>query len=138
MSELVLPPHLSRILWYTSWSNFIASLYGLYRGQTHMVPYSLGVWATSLLYWRHPTYGWQRTLDMIYCPIAIGQHLYKAWSTDMWLQYYILMAFGLSCYPLSRHYHWTRGDAYTGTILHSMIHIIPNIAGLLLYSTTIP
>jgi hypothetical protein len=98
-----------------------------------MVPFVYAIWATSLLYWRHPTYGFRRNLDMIVVPTGIIYHIYRAWYTHVWLQFYLFLGFGLSFYPLSCYLHWKQKDIEMATLSHAMVHIIPNSAVIFLY-----
>ena len=65
-----LRPEQYHYLWKTSWCFLVATLYGAYKGHYAMLFAPGGVFITSILFWRKPTYGWLRDLDMYYVKLA--------------------------------------------------------------------
>ena len=52
-------------------------------------------------------------------------------------RYYIISAFAALCYPLSHYFH-NNGHEYMGTLMHSYIHILGNVALFVIFSGDIP
>lgn len=117
----------------------IASLFGLSgvyavkRGLFPLALLPLGVWFTSINYWRKPTYGLRRNIDIFFGLFALAiQLMYSHNSTHALLYRYITLS-ALVFYPISwllyiYEYFWL------ATIAHSMLHVFPNLANVILCS----
>ena len=92
-----------------------------------------GVFLTSLNYWRLPTYGWRRNLDVGYvCGALIYQNI-RAYNMPDAVPYYYLIGIGSLFYPLSN-YLYKKKCYWGSTCTHCMLHIVANIANAVLYS----
>ncbi len=110
-----------------------AAAYGFYRGHylSSIVPTC--VFLTSMNYWRHPTYGWRRNADVLCVICAFLTMLVVAYNATYGQRYYILITLAAFCYPLS-HYFTNQDMEHMGTLMHSYMHILGNLALFILFS----
>jgi hypothetical protein len=112
----------------------ISGIYALKNEQYGFATGPLGVFITSINYWRKPTYGLRRNIDMCWCLIALFgalQYSYISIHGSTWR--YIMSGSLLLFYPLgwilyTYEYFWL------ATIIHSMLHVFPNLANVILCS----
>jgi hypothetical protein len=112
----------------------ISGIYALKNKQYGFATGPLGVFVTSINYWRKPTYGLRRNIDMCWCLIALFgalQYSYISIHGSTWR--YIMSGSLLLFYPLgwilyTYEYFWL------ATIVHSMLHVFPNLANVILAS----
>jgi hypothetical protein len=121
-----------------SFLSFLSSIYALYCGVYDLAIVPGGVFLTSVNYWRYPIHGWRRNLDMGYVASALIYQNYRAYymateGHDYILLYYALMFFSIGCYPVSLHLH-KKKDLRGSTYVHCLLHVVANIANLVLYS----
>lgn len=120
-----------------SFISFLSFIYALYCGVYDLAIIPGGVFLTSANYWRYPIHGWRRNLDMGYVTFALTYQNYRAYymateGHDYILLYYALMFFSMTCYPVSLHLH-KKKDLWGSTYVHCLLHIVANIANLVLY-----
>ena len=120
-----------------SFLSFLSSIYALYCGVYDLAIVPGGVFLTSVNYWRYPIHGWRRNLDMSYVASALVYQNYRAYymateGHDYILLYYALMFFSMICYPVSLHLH-KKKDLWGSTYVHCLLHVVANIANLVLY-----
>ncbi len=136
MSELgdyILYPAQSKCIWRVSLLFLLSCSYALYRGHYTLAVVPGGVLLTSLNYWRKPTYGWRRNLDMAFVLSALIYQNIRAYHMTNAVPYYHLMIFGASLYPIGNYLH--KKKYYWGsTFTHCMLHIVANISNMVLYS----
>ena len=138
--ELVLPKPNANIIWRVAWCSFFTSIYALSHPDTiyfAIIPAS--VFATSLNYWRDPVReSWRRKTDMmiVYSGIS-SQSLYVyLYLTDKkviqynYLYFYLIFT-SFMCYLISE-YYLKRDRIWPATYFHACIHIIANIANIVL------
>jgi hypothetical protein len=133
--SLVLPPEHYWFLWSLSWLSLVSALYAVYRGYYDLACVPGGVWITSINYWRYPDYSWRRYVDIAYVHIALVYQALRAYNAEYWIAYYIILAMGMICFPISVYFHKRR--PWTSTILHGMVHILGNVSNFVLYSGSI-
>jgi len=123
------------VLWRSSWSSGISCVYALYQNKLYWAPIPALVLLTSLNYWKNPRNGsWEQRLDISCVGIALIHHLTVAYYTKMYIPYYMLISIASSCFPIS-YYYYFKNDMWTSTYYHCALHVIANIANLVLYST---
>ena len=128
-------PDQAAVLWCSSWLSGLSSLYAIYQGNIHFVPFSATTFLTSLNYWKNPRFGsWEQRLDISCVGISLMHHLTVAYYTEIYIQYYTLISIAACCYPVS-YYYYFKNDKWTSTYCHCALHVIATIANLLLYST---
>eukprot|EP01134_Creolimax_fragrantissima_P008651 CFRG8656 len=94
---------------------------------------NLGVWLTSVNYWRKPTIGFRRTLDICVVHVAFWVHIYHSiYATALNSIYYVVVVAGLACYRNARRYHF-QGNYEYDSRWHCTMHVIGNISNMILY-----
>ena len=118
-----------------SFLSFLSSIYAIYCECYDLAPVPGGVFLTSVNYWRRPTYGWRRNLDMGYVTCAVIYQNYRAYymTSEIVWWYYFFMFLGVICYPVSV-YLYKKKDLWGSTYVHCLLHVVANIANVLLYS----
>ena len=100
-----------------SFLSFLSSIYAIYCDCYDLAVVPGGVFLTSVNYWRRPTYGWRRNLDMGYVASALIYQNYHAYHSYYYMMnldqsiallYLALMLFGIGCYPTSIYLHKKR------------------------------
>ena len=133
MMECILYPEQYKLIYNLSFLSLGSSIYAVYNGHYDLAICASGVFLTSINYWRKPTYSWRRYLDMTYVKFALIYQLYKAYRSQYMIHYYVIMIFAVSFYPLGV-YYYKKQLYWHSTYAHSALHIISNIANLVLYS----
>ena len=120
-------------LWCTSWGSLFSSIYGLRRG--HVIAVLPGcIFITSINYWRDPvSNSYRRYIDIstvVICLTCQNAYVIQAQYAQI---YYILIGCGILCYPVAKYFSY-RQQYWSSVIAHSMIHIVCNIANIIIYS----
>ena len=141
----------SSFIFRVSFISFLSSIYALHCECYDLAAVPGGVFLTSVNYWRNPVYGWRRNLDMSYVAAALTYQNYRAYhllspsspssppspssssQLPALLTYYTLMGIGIGCYQLSVHLY-KKKDIWSSTYVHCMVHVLANIANVLLYN----
>jgi hypothetical protein len=128
-----------------SFLSFLSSIYAIYCDCYDLAIVPGGVFLTSVNYWRRPTYGWRRNLDMGYVASALiyqNYHAYHAYHAYYYMMnldqsfallYLALMLFSIGCYPVSV-YLYKKKDIWGSTYVHCLLHVVANIANVVLYN----
>jgi hypothetical protein len=111
----------------------LSGIYALKRGNYGFAVGTLGLWLTSINYWRYPTYGLRRNIDICWRLIALFGALQYSYISIHGLTWRYIMAISLLFYPFGwilyiYEYFWM------ATIVHSMLHVFPNLANIILAS----
>lgn len=131
--DCILPEAQCAIIYKTSFLSFGSSLYAVYNGCYQLSVCPLGVFLTSINYWRKPDYSWRRYLDIGVVKCALLTQMYKAYGTRYMYHYYGLTAVAIGFYQLGVHYY-KQQKYWESTYAHCALHIFANIANLFLYS----
>lgn len=129
------PKH-SRILWRASWLFLGTAAYATYQQHYDLAVAPMGIFLTSINYWRHPTYCPRRTADIICVWLATGYTLTRALTAQHSIIFYIGYAIAFTCYPISNMY-LKQGNHYHSAILHALMHLFSNISNIILFSGSI-
>lgn len=123
----------SAYLWATSWCSLVSSLYGLYHCRwIAILPYC--VFCTSLNYWRDPIpHSPRRYIDIATVLVSASTQIYWSQHMENYVPYLRITIIGLSFYPFARILSYN-GLLWPSVIVHSMLHIVGNIANVVLYS----
>jgi hypothetical protein len=134
---MILPIDQSRYLWKTSWLSLLSGSYGIYMKHYDLAVIPLGVFITSLNYWRKPIYGWRRNIDITYVTIGLLYQLNTSFYADNKTKtlYFLLSLLSATLYPIS--IITFKKSMWISTIIHSGIHIIGNISNIILYNGNI-
>lgn len=131
--ECILYPEQYKLIYKISFLSLGSSIYAAYNGYYGLSICPGGVFLTSINYWKYPDYSWRRYLDMSYVKLALIYQLYKAYGCQYMVQYYSLMFLATSMYPLGI-YYYKKNLFWHSTYAHCTLHIIANIANIVLYS----
>lgn len=131
-SGMILPPDQAAFLWGLSWLSLLAGILAITRAYYDLAAVPLGVWVTSLNYWRKPILGWRRMVDMAYVNFALIYQLYRAYTAENAVLYYTIVAVAVCCYPLS--VYAVKYSSWAATLIHGFVHILGNISNIILYS----
>jgi hypothetical protein len=131
--ECILFPEQYKIIYYISFLSIGSSMYAIYNGYYYLSFCPGGVFLTSINYWIYPDFSWRRYLDMTYVKLALIYQLYKAYGSQYMIHYYLLMFVAVSMYPLGI-YYYQKKLFWHSTYVHCILHIISNIANVILYS----
>jgi len=131
--ECILYPEQYKLIYNISFLSLGSSMYAVYNGYYDLSVCPGGVFLTSINYWIYPDDSWRRYLDMIYVSLALNYQLYKAYDSQYMIPYYSIMFAATSMYPLGIYYYKKR-LFWHSTYAHCALHIISNIANIVLYS----
>jgi hypothetical protein len=124
----------SNYLWTTSWFSLAASLYGLYNQHQIAILPSF-IFITSINHWRNPVHNsWRRRADIITVVSCIYLQRIFGMNLEYYPQYLTILTIGLSFYPLALYFS-RNNQTWKSVISHSTIHIVGNIANIVLYSS---
>jgi len=130
---LVIPKKQANYLFALSWVSLASGLYAIYRGYYDLSAVPLGVWLTSINYWRHPDYSWRRYFDMAYVHLAMIFQIWRAVGAENMKEYYILLAVACLFFPIGVYFH-QNNNQWGSTICHGQVHVFGNISNFVLYS----
>ena len=142
---LSLPLPQANFIWRCAWFSVSSAIYAASASATastattHLAVVPASVFATSLLYWRNPVRNsWRRTLDMAVVFSGVTYQTYYAFrhirDTPAMKIYSALIGCSAACYVLSQ-YFMGRGLLWPATYAHASIHLVANVANLVLYDT---
>ena len=133
-SGLVLPPDQSGFLWNLSWLSLASGVYGITQGHYNLVVVPIGVWITSINYWRSPDYSWRRYMDIYFVHISLSYHLFLSLHAEYRFQYWVCLGAAIAFYPLGCYLHLHNESLSLSTLCHGMVHILGNVSNVILYS----
>ena len=139
MQSCILEPEYASCIYRISFISFLSSIYAIQCECYDLAAVPGGVFLTSINYWREPVYGWRRNLDMSYVACALIYQTYRAYhllsssQSQALLAYYTLTGVGMMCYCLSLHLY-KKKDIWGSTYVHCLVHVLANIANVVLYS----
>jgi len=132
-SGLVLPPPHALLLWRLSWISCISGVYAIARGHYALAPVPLGVWLTSINYWRHPVQNSiRRKIDISYVLLSLTYQLQRSLNAQYVIYYWIIMSVTITFFPLG--HLLNNHNAWLGTFCQGMVHIGGNVGNIILYS----
>ena len=129
--ETIVPLSHAMVLYHLSCLSLFTGIVGLSYGKPVL---GSGVLIGSVLaqnYWRYPTYGWRRTLDIAWVQLLILTHLWYVWATPVSPFYGMIQGLGVVFYGASWYYQQKNLEC-NATLCHAMVHVCAN-GSLLLY-----
>lgn len=111
----------------------VTGIYAIYKGHYIMALSPVGVFLTSINYWRKPDYSWRRYVDMTYVKLALIYQLYQGSRSEYMMEYYGVMMVATMMYPISI-YYYKKNNYWNSTYAHCLLHVISNIGNIVLYS----
>jgi hypothetical protein len=130
-SEYIIPKANGQYICIMSLLNVISGIYAIKEGLYDLAIGPIGIFITSVNYWRRPVYGLRRNMDMFYVICALIYHVSYSIRVQNAALYCGIMMFATLCWPLSW-FLYRKKYIWASTILQSMIHIIGNIANIAL------
>ena len=127
---VIMPKKHAMLIWKVSWCSMISALYAIYQQHYSLCIVPAGVLITSLNYWRHPIYGWRRNCDISYVCASVIYQSIIAYNMKYAIPYYLCTGVAIAFYPIGR----AITNKWHATYAHCAIHIIANIANIILYS----
>jgi hypothetical protein len=142
--SLTLPLPNAHFIWYNAWLSVPSAIYALTRKSHHLAIVPATVFTTSLLYWRNPVRdSWYRVLDMTTVFLGVTYQSIYAFQTIRitspyrhFPAYTSLIAASVGCYALS-HTLMNRGRIWPATYAHASIHLVANVANMVLYHVNV-
>lgn len=133
----VSPPSHAKFFLRLAWLSFISGIYAIYREYFDLSVVPLGVWATSLNYWRMPEYkSWRRIIDMFYVHLSLTYQVFRARNAEYRLMYYSILFIGVILFPISWKFH-SKKMTHVGALFHGLVHVFGNISNVILYSGSV-
>ena len=80
-ARLVLPPQFSKRIFYMSFFGLASVIAAAYNDCHCCLVCAVCVFVTSINYWRHPTLGVRRNVDMVTCAISLAYQMRLAVTT---------------------------------------------------------
>lgn len=132
-NEVIVPRSHANYMCIISNMSLISGTYAIQRGHPIVAIGPLGVWINSINYWRNPSYGIRRNIDISWVAFALIIQTIKLTHSNHYYYYACIMCPSLLFYPIGwvlymNKYFWL------ATIAHSMLHVFPNMANIVLYS----
>ena len=127
----------SSILYKTSFLFGLNSIYGLYQIVNNKLTFNdvlmtnTLLFITSINYWRNPTYGLRRKIDITMALTNIFYNSYTiSYHPNAWICYMSIKMLMIS-YGVSWYYH-INNNKKLGTFYHSMVHLFGNIGNFII------
>lgn len=114
------------LLYRSSYITTISLSYAIY---TNKLAYSIStgsVLCTSILYWKNPTLGLRRNIDMMVVNSVLVYHSYMAIGNNYAYEHYFFTWFGILCYGLSWYFQY-KNNVFISTIMHMLLHLFSNV-----------
>ena len=128
-SNYIIPKANGQYICIMSLFGVISGICAIKEGLYNLAIGPMGIFITSVNYWRKPVYGMRRNLDMFYVVCSLIYQILYSIRVQHAAMYCSIMIVALICWPLSWiMYH--KKYIWASTILQSMIHIIGNIANI--------
>jgi len=132
-SQFVYNANQINYLFKTSFCSLFSGLYAFYNNKYEFSFTPILIWLTSINYWRNPTPGWRRNVDIIVSTSVIANQYFKAYKYQYAYIYYPLMTLSISCYPISNYYYYNN-NIWNSVYFHSFMHIFANLSNIILSS----
>jgi hypothetical protein len=133
MKECIVPQPQYKFLFKVSFITLSSVVYAYFQEYYDISLNAFIVFCTSINYWRKPMRDWRRTLDISYVRFAILYLLVRSYHSKYNIACYSIFVITLSSYLLSMYFG--RQQMYWHAVYsHSMIHLLGNIANILLSS----
>lgn len=132
----VLYPEQYRFIFKTSFLLLGTTLYAIKRGYYGIAIVPGGIFITSVNYWRKPDYSWRRTVDIYYVKLAMVYQTFRALGTEN-IKLYIFLLFIATLFYLYGIHLYKKKLYWESTYSHSILHVIANLACIILYSSHI-
>lgn len=134
----VLPPRQAQLIVNAAWLSAASGAFAWWRGHADLALVPLSVCATSLLYWRAPTLGLRRRIDICVVQLGLWWQLWRAAGADYGGWYVLLTSIGIASFLLGVYCSRVLKSTWASTFLHIGVHVLGNAANVILYSGNVP
>ena len=123
----------NHLLYKSSHITIITVCYAVYNKKWDYVITNVSVFITSLLYWKNPTYGLTRTLDIYTVNAVFVYHTYTSIGTLYSKEYYYFTVLGIVSYIISWKLYYNKYHFYS-ILFHLFLHVFANMGNIALCS----
>jgi hypothetical protein len=124
--QLIVPYKHGYYMCIISFLNLLSGIYSLQKSAPDFFTIYLTGFITSINYWRHPTYGFRRNVDMSFVVLAFIYSLFKCIMINKLKSYFITSIIVSFMYSFSK-FCYNNNYIWTSTIIHSLIHVSVNM-----------
>ena len=117
----------------TSYLLLTSFFYAIYRNHYNLAIVPGSVFISSIHYWKKPDYSYRRYLDMTIVKMGLVYQCYIAYNAEYGNMYYILVSTAMMFYPVGI-YYYNKKDYWKSTYSHIILHLVANVANIVLYS----
>lgn len=121
----------NHLLYKSSHITIITVCYAVYNKKWDYVITNVSVFITSLLYWKNPTYGLTRTLDIYTVNTAFVYHTYTSIGSIYSKEYYYFTALAIVSYIISWKLYYKKYHFYS-ILFHLFLHVFANMGNIAL------
>ena len=121
-------------MYYSAHLALLCVIFAYYQGLYDITMISALVLCCSINYWRHPTFGYRRTMDIICAQFALWYNFYLTYAFLSY-QLFLIHSFGIFLFAMSYFtaiYFGVHGNQNYASFCHVMLHIIAVIFNLML------
>ncbi len=130
--ELIVPADHARVLYYVSHAGIATSAVAYSYGHVYLGSVVAVCVGTSLAYWKRPTYGLRRNIDIVCVQVSLWSHTYNAHSSTYIVLYYAVISVGILAFFASWH-AMNHKNPWLSTYLHALVHICAHLSSLCVY-----
>ena len=124
-------------LYYSSYLSLISTIYSIYRNYYFLTPVSLLVFLSSINFWRKPVItSWRRYIDIVTVFSTLCYQLYHVHNAQYVILYYIFTSIAILAYLIGV-YYYRIGKIWYSVYSHMSLHLIANIANIIVYTGNI-
>jgi hypothetical protein len=136
--RLVLPRHISKNLFRSSFLTVFSVASGAYNERYDCMAAAITVLTTSINYWRHPVFGIRRNVDIVAAAGCLSYQLVfvAPEAPDGACMLYLgSVGGGLGCYAMARLSNFVRANQRISCMWHMGLHTCANVGNLVLYDS---
>jgi len=131
--ETILEEEQYILIYRISYISLFSTLYATYNTHYNLALCPGSIFLTSIHYWKKPDYSYRRYLDMVVVKSAIIYQYYMAYNAQYAILHYSIFTLGILAYPVGI-YYYNKKDYWKSTYAHITLHLLANIASIILYS----
>ena len=116
----------------TVWLFMFSAIYAAWKRHYDIAAISLIIFGTSMLYWRKPSLGWRRNVDIAIVVLAFAYFLRKSFYSKNRDTLFLIMIGVIIAYSLARYLGSDGAMQHYATAAHCFMHVIGN-TGIVIY-----
>jgi hypothetical protein len=129
VEELVQTPENSDRIVCASFLAFVSVFYSALVGAYDCTAVTAAVLVSSVNYWRRPTRGFRRNIDIAAVAVALGYQTFRSFDSSYQFAYLLAVTAAGACYLAAR----LSDDKGVASMWHCGIHVIGNVGNVALY-----